>query len=96
MAPYRSHLHRQTCVELGIRHGGTRAHTPRTKARPSQTLTERSADARLYGSSAGRTAALPSWLGFYHHQRPPSALARQTPAARLAWLLENNVMAGHS
>jgi hypothetical protein len=30
------------------------------------------------------------------HRRPHSALARQTPAARLAWLLGNNVVATHN
>ncbi|MGE3140975.1 MAG: integrase core domain-containing protein [Thermoleophilia bacterium] len=37
-----------------------------------------------------------SWLRFYNHQRPHSSLARQTPAARLAWLLGNNVLAAHN
>jgi hypothetical protein len=50
---------------------------------------------RLCGSSRERTAALSSWLRFYDHQRPHSALARQTPAAQLACLLGNNIMASH-
>ncbi|MGE3795675.1 MAG: integrase core domain-containing protein, partial [Dehalococcoidia bacterium] len=60
-----------------------------------KTLTERWAYGQIYASSAERTAALASWLRFYNHQRPHSSLARQTPAARLAWLLGNNVLAAH-
>lgn len=30
---YRSHLHRATCTELGIRHSRTRAHRPRTNGK---------------------------------------------------------------
>jgi transposase InsO family protein len=96
---YRSHLHRATCAKLGIRHSRTRAYRPRTNGKAERfikTLTERWAYGQVYGSSPERTAALSSWLRFYNHQRPHSSLARQTPAARLAWLLGNNVMASHT
>ena len=96
---YRSHLHRQTCAALGIRHSRTRPYRPRTNGKAERfikTLTEGWAYGAIYGSSAERTGALASWLRFYNHQRPHSALNRQTPAARLAWLLGNNVMAHHS
>jgi transposase InsO family protein len=96
---YRSHLHRQTCAALGIRHSRTRPYRPRTNGKAERfikTLTEGWAYGAIYGSSVERTGALASWLRFYNHQRPHSALNRQTPAARLAWLLGNNVMAHHS
>lgn len=96
---YRSHLHREVCAELGIRHGRTRPYRPRTNGKAERfikTLSERWAYGQIYGSSAERTGALASWLRFYNHQRPHSSLNRQTPAARLAWLLENNVLASHS
>jgi transposase InsO family protein len=96
---YRSHLHRETCTRLGIRHSRTRAYRPRTNGKAERfikTLTERWAYGAIYATSAERTAALASWLRFYNHQRPHSSLARQTPAARLGWLLGNNVLANHT
>jgi transposase InsO family protein len=96
---YRSRRHRATCHELGLRHSRTRAYRPRTNGKVERfikTLTERWAYGQIYGSSAERTAALASWLRTYNHVRPHSALDRQTPAARLAWLLGNNVMASHT
>ena len=96
---YRSHLHRATCAELGIRHSRTRAYRPRTNGKAERfikTLTERWAYGAIYGSSAERTGALTSWLRFYNHHRPHASLNRQTPAARLGWLLGNNVLASHT
>jgi len=96
---YRSHRHRETCTRLGIRHRRTRAYRPRTNGKAERfikTLTERWAYGAIYGSSTERTAALSSWLRFYNHLRPHSSLDRQTPAARLEWLLGNNVLARHS
>jgi transposase InsO family protein len=96
---YRSRLHRATCQELGLRHSRTRAYRPRTNGKAERfikTLTERWAYGAIYASSAERTGVLASWLRFYNHHRPHGALNRQTPAARLAWLQGNNVMASHS
>jgi transposase InsO family protein len=96
---YRSRRHRATCAELGIRHSRTRAYRPRTNGKAERfikTLAEGWAYGAIYGSSAERALALPSWLRHYNHRRPHSALNRQTPAARLAWLLGNNVMAAHN
>jgi transposase InsO family protein len=98
-AAYRSHLHRKTCARLGIRHSRTRAYRPRTNGKAERfikTLTERWAYGAIYGSSDERTGALASWLRFYNHHRPHASLARQTPAARLAWLQGNNLMASHT
>lgn len=98
-AAYRSHLHRAACAELGIRHRRTRAYRPRTNGKAERfikTLIERWAYGAVYASSAERTGALASWLRFYNHQRPHASLARQTPAARLGWLLGNNVLANHT
>jgi transposase InsO family protein len=96
---YLSHQHQATCAALGIRHSRTRAYRPRTNGKAERfirTLTERWAYGAIYASSAERTGALASWLRFYNHHRPHRSLARQTPAARLAWLLGDNVMASHS
>jgi transposase InsO family protein len=98
-AAYRSHLHRHTCQRLGIRHSRTRAYRPRTNGKAERfikTLTERWAYGAIYSTSAERTGALSSWLRFYNHHRPHRSLNRQTPAARLEWLLGNNVLASHS
>ncbi len=98
-AAYRSRAHRATCAELGIRHSRTRAYRPRTNGKAERfikTLAEGWAYGAIYGSSAERAAALPSWLRTYNHHRPHSALDRQTPAQRLERLLGNNVMATHS
>jgi transposase InsO family protein len=96
---YRSHLHRDVCARLGIRHSRTRPYRPRTNGKAERfikTLTERWAYGAIYGSSAERTGALSPWLRFYNHHRPHSSLNRQTPASRLAWLLGNNVLASHT
>jgi transposase InsO family protein len=98
-AAYRSHLHRDLCTRLGIRHSRTRAYRPRTNGKAERfikTLTQRWAYGAIYGSSAERTSALTPWLRFYNHLRPHRSLNRQTPAARLQWLLGNNLLASHS
>jgi transposase InsO family protein len=96
---YRSHLHRATCTELGIRHSRTRPYRPRTNGKAERfikTLTERWAYGAIYQTSHERTQALTPWMRFYNHQRPHRSLNRQTPATRLELLLENNVMASHN
>jgi transposase InsO family protein len=98
-AAYRSRRHGATCAALGIRHSRTRAYRPRTNGKAERfikTLAEGWAYGAIYGSSAERAAALPSWLRTYNHHRPHSALDRQTPAGRLARLLGNNVVAAHT
>jgi transposase InsO family protein len=98
-AAYRSHLHRDLCTRLGIRHSRTRAYRPRTNGKAERfikTLTQRWANGAIYGSSAERTCALTPWLRFYNQLRPHRSLNRQTPAARLEWLLGNNLLASHS
>jgi transposase InsO family protein len=96
---YRSHLHRRTCTELGIRHSRTRPYRPRTNGKAERfikTLTERWAYGAIYATSAERTRALTSWMRFYNHHRPHASLNRQTPAARLAKLQGNNELASHN
>ena len=95
----RSRAHRDACAALRIRHSRTKPDRPRTNGtaeRFIKTLVERWAYGAIYASSAERTAGLASWLRFYNHLRPHRSLDRQTPAQRLARLLEDNVMASHS
>ena len=82
---YRSHLWRDMCAELGIKHKRTRPYRPQTNGnieRFHRTLADGWAYARHYTSDAERRAALPGWLHFYHHHRIHSAVDR-TPASRL-------------
>jgi len=96
---YRSHHWRRRCRRLGISPRRTRAYRPRTNGKVErfiQTLTRRWAHGQIYGSSAERLAALPSWLRTYNYLRPHSSLNRQTPAQRLDALLGDNVVASHN
>jgi transposase InsO family protein len=88
-ACYRSHLHAQACLELGMRHLFTRPYRPRTNGKAErfiQTLTNRWAYGAIYGSSAERTAALSGWLTHYNFSRRHGSLGHKAPAARLAEL----------
>ena len=96
---YRSHLHRQTCAEMGIRHSRTRPYRQRTNGKAErfiQPLNQRWAYGAIYDSRAERTGALSSWLRFCNHYGSHAFLNRQTSASRLAWLLGNNVLASHN
>jgi transposase InsO family protein len=86
---YRSKVHARACRELGLRHLRTRPYRPRTNGKAErfiQTLQNRWAYGAIYGSSAERTAALPSWLTHYNFTRRHGALGHKPPAARLAEL----------
>jgi transposase InsO family protein len=75
----------------GIRHLRTRPYTPRTNGKAErviQTLLREWAYAHPYAQSALRTAALPSYLGYYNLERRHSALGHTTPTARLRALSE--------
>jgi len=75
-------------VDWGMRHLFTRPYRPRTNGKAErfiQTLVNRWAYGAVFGSSAERAAALPSWLTDYNFTRRPAPLATR-PAARLAEL----------
>ena len=62
---YRSHLWRDTCAELGIRHKRTRPYRPQTNGkieRFHRTLADGWAYARCYTSEAERRGELDGWL----------------------------------
>jgi transposase InsO family protein len=95
---YCSHAFAQACRELGIRHLRTRAYRPRTNGKAErfiQTLTRRWAYGQPYASSEWRRAALSTWLEDYNQRRPHGSLGNQTPAARLAALM-NNAAGNHN
>jgi transposase InsO family protein len=85
-SPYVSHLWRQTCAELGIKHSRTRPRRPQTNGkieRFHRTLADGWGYARCYASEAERRAALSGWLHEYNHHRPHTACGNKPPITRL-------------
>ena len=85
-ACYRSRIHAAVCRELGLRHSFTRPYRPRTNGKAErfiQTLLNEWAYASIDGSSAERTARLPTWLERYNWRRPHGALSHKPPGTRL-------------
>lgn len=83
---YRSHLWRDTCAELGIRHKRTRPYRPQTNGkieRFHRTLADGWAYARCYTSEAERRGELDDWLHYYNHHRPHTACGNLPPFSRL-------------
>jgi len=83
---YRSHLWRDTCAELGVRHKRTRPYRPQTNGkieRFHRTLADGWAYARCYTSEAERRGELDGWLHYYNHHRPHTACGNQPPFSRL-------------
>jgi len=80
---------------LGARHLVTRPYRPQTNGKAERfirTLIEEWAYARLYTTNAERLAVLPSWIEFYNHRRPHTALGGRPPMAALV----NNVGGNYS
>jgi transposase InsO family protein len=96
---YRSKLHAFCCRALGVRHLRTRPYRPQTNGKAERfirTMLGGWAYGAIYRNSAQRTAALDGWLWRYNHERPHRALNRQTPAARLTELNQNNLLGSYS
>ena len=89
---YVAHSFRHALAGLGLRQLRIRPGRPRTNGKAErfiQTLLNEWAYARIYGSSAERTAALPAFLRRYNFTRPHSSLGHQAPASRLNNLVGN-------
>jgi transposase InsO family protein len=89
---YVAHTYRLALAELGLRHLRIRPYRPRTNGKAErliQTLLNEWAYARLYGSSAERSAALPHFLDRYNFRRPHGSLGHRPPATRLTDLVRN-------
>jgi transposase InsO family protein len=89
---YRALAHQTALRELGLRHLRIRPRRPRTNGKAErfiQTLLSEWAYARLYGSCAERTAALPLFLERYNFRRPHGSLGKKAPATRLSNLVGN-------
>jgi transposase InsO family protein len=83
---YVSHLWRDSCADLGIKHKRTRPRRPQTNGkieRLHRTLADGWAYKKLYTSEHARRAALAGWLHQYNHHRPHSALGGLPPISRL-------------
>ncbi len=83
---YRSHLWRDTCAELGIKHRRTRPYRPQTNGKVERfhrTLVDGWAFRRLYLSESQRRKALPGWIHEYNHHRPHTACGGRPPITRL-------------
>ena len=93
---YISTAHALACRSLGIRHIRTRPRRPQTNGKAERfirTMLREWAYAAVYGSSAGRAAALPGWLERYNYRRRHGALGHRPPIERL-WELQGNNVAG--
>jgi transposase InsO family protein len=89
---YVSHAHRAALRELGLRHLRIKPYRPRTNGKAErfiQTLLKDWAYARVYGSSAERTSALPLFLDRYNFRRPHGSLGKRAPATRVNNLVGN-------
>jgi len=97
-SPYVSHVFRDACQRLGVRHLRTKPYTPRTNGKAErfiQTCLREWAYAEAYETSAARTTALRRWLHHYNWHRPHSALKSLPPISRLG-LQGNNLLKLHS
>lgn len=94
--PYRSHLFRQACADLGIAPRRTRPYRPQTNGKAERlirTLLGEWAYASSFTTTADRIASLPEYLDFYNHRRPHWSLAGQSPISRAPVnnLVEKNI-----
>jgi transposase len=79
---YRSFVHRDACLALGIRHLRTRPYRPRTNGKAERfikTLQAEWAYAASYQNSHQRRQALLPWLSYYNCKRQHSALGHKPP-----------------
>ena len=89
---YRSHLWRDRCVQLGIKHSRTKPYSPATNGkveRFNRTLLDEWAYARLWRSDASRARTLDRWLHRYNHHRHHTAIGGP-PASRVTNLAGHN------
>jgi transposase InsO family protein len=83
---YRSRAWARAVQATGTRHSRTRAYTPRTNGkveRFNQTLSKEWAYVREYQSESERRAELVTFVNFYNHERPHTALSGHPPSIRV-------------
>jgi len=89
---YTAHDYARALRNLDLTHLRIKPGRPRTNGKAErliQTLLNEWAYARIYGSSAERTAALTPYLDRYNYRRPHGSLSHQPPASRLNNLVGN-------
>ena len=89
---YVAHAHAARCASSASATYAPSPYRPRTNGKAErliQTLLNEWAYARIYGSSAERTATLPLYLERYNYRRPHGSLGHQPPATRLNNLARN-------
>ena len=82
---YRSHIFRQQCQTLGIRHRRTRPYTPRTNGKAErfiQTALHEWAYAKHWKNSDERDQNLQPWTAYYNFARPHGSLNYNPPISR--------------
>jgi transposase InsO family protein len=92
--PYRSRRYRAEIEQLEVRHKRTRPYRPQTNGKAERlikTLLAEWAYVRPYRTNDERLAALPTFVDFYNHGRPHTAIGGRTPAA-----VVNDVRGNHS
>jgi transposase InsO family protein len=97
-ACYKSHLFRDTCAALGLKHIRTKPYTPKTNGKAErfiQTSLREWAYAKVYQTSDHRTDELPGWLHRYNWHRPHGGIKSHTPISRLG-LDQDNLLRLHS
>ncbi len=83
---YRSHLFRDACAQMQLKHRRTRPYTPRTNGKAErfiQTALKEWAYSQHWPSSDHRDAQLQPWNDFYNNQRPHGSLNYNPPVSRL-------------
>lgn len=88
-ACYKSHVWRDACAKLQIKHRRTRPYRPQTNGKAERFIRSAMnewAYAKVYAHSHERTAALVLWINWYNSIRAHSALGKISPAQ---WLAQN-------
>lgn len=94
---YKSHLFRDTCKALGIKHLRTKPYTPQTNGKAErfiQTTIREWAYANEYQTSDQRKADLPKWLHRYNWHRAHAGIGKKPPISRLG-LTDDNLLRLH-
>lgn len=94
---YKSHLFRDTCKALGIKHLRTKPYTPQTNGKAErfiQTTIREWAYANEYQTSDERKVDLPRWLHRYNWHRPHASLDKKPPISRIG-LNKDNLLRLH-
>jgi transposase InsO family protein len=82
---YRSHLFRQVCSQMGLKHRRTRPYSPQTNGKAErfiQTALREWAYSTHWPDSQQRNLALAPWTDYYNHVRPHGSLHYQPPISR--------------